>query len=184
MTDRLPPLEPRQQRFVDEYVIDFNGTQAAIRAGYSRKTASSIATENLRKPAIQAAIRDRMATISARCEVTAARVVRELAVVAFSDMRSFVEWGPGGVTLKAADGLSDEDARCVSEVSQTDSATGGSVKFKLHDKMKALTDLADRIGIDQTMMRRLYPDLDAEARKARVLTLLKGAKARAKAANE
>ena len=52
-------LNPRQDRFVDEYLLDGNGTQAAIRAGYSPKTAYSIASENLRKPDIQQAIAER-----------------------------------------------------------------------------------------------------------------------------
>lgn len=49
-------LSPKQQRFVDEYLVDLNATQAAIRAGYSRDTAGSIGHENLKKPEIQAAI--------------------------------------------------------------------------------------------------------------------------------
>ena len=49
-------LNPKQQRFVAEYLVDLNATQAAIRSGYSQKTARQIATENLSKPAIAAAI--------------------------------------------------------------------------------------------------------------------------------
>lgn len=56
-------LTQKQQRFVDEYMIDSNATQAAIRAGYSRKTANRIATENLSKPVIAAAIRARAEAI-------------------------------------------------------------------------------------------------------------------------
>jgi len=54
-------MTEKQQRFCDEYLIDLNGTQAAIRAGYSKKTAAVIATENLRKPNIQEYIEKRMA---------------------------------------------------------------------------------------------------------------------------
>ncbi len=49
-------LTPKQQRFIDEYLIDLNATQAAIRAGYSPRTARAIACENLAKPDIQEAI--------------------------------------------------------------------------------------------------------------------------------
>lgn len=52
-------LTPKQQRFVDEYLIDLNATQAAIRAGYSRATARVIGAENLTKPAVAAAIATR-----------------------------------------------------------------------------------------------------------------------------
>jgi len=51
-------LTPKQQRFVEEYLIDLNATQAAIRAGYSEKTAYSVGHENLKKPEIQKAIEE------------------------------------------------------------------------------------------------------------------------------
>lgn len=54
-------MTAKQQRFCDEYLIDMNGTQAAIRAGYKEKTAAVIASENLRKPNIQEYIEKRMA---------------------------------------------------------------------------------------------------------------------------
>ena len=54
-------MTDKQQRFCDEYLIDLNGTQATIRAGYSEKTARNIASENLAKPDIQRYIRERMA---------------------------------------------------------------------------------------------------------------------------
>lgn len=53
-------LTAKQKRFIDEYLLDLNATQAAIRAGYSEKTAKEIGYENLTKPHILAAIQDRM----------------------------------------------------------------------------------------------------------------------------
>ena len=53
----MEKLTAKQARFVSEYIIDFNATQAAVRAGYSEKTAYSIGTENLRKPEIEKAIK-------------------------------------------------------------------------------------------------------------------------------
>jgi len=52
----MQTLTPKQARFVQEYLIDLNATQAAIRAGYSERTAKQIATENLSKPIISKAI--------------------------------------------------------------------------------------------------------------------------------
>ena len=49
-------MTPKQSRFVEEYLIDLNATQAAVRAGYSKKTARAIASENLAKPNIQEAV--------------------------------------------------------------------------------------------------------------------------------
>ena len=57
----MAKMTPKQQRFCDEYLIDLNATQAAIRSGYSKKTANRIATENLSKPVIKAYIAERMA---------------------------------------------------------------------------------------------------------------------------
>lgn len=70
-------LTPLMARFVDEFLIDLNGTQAAIRAGYSEKTARQIAAENLSKPVIQAAIAAARARQQERTEITADRVLRE-----------------------------------------------------------------------------------------------------------
>jgi phage terminase small subunit len=64
------PLTPKQEQFVEEYLIDVNATQAAIRAGYSKKTAHVIGTENLRKPAIAAAVAEAQADRTERTNIT------------------------------------------------------------------------------------------------------------------
>lgn len=71
-------LTPRQAAFVREYLVDLNGTQAAIRAGYSEATAGSIAEENLKKPEIKAAVEAGMAARAAKVEVTAEMVLAGL----------------------------------------------------------------------------------------------------------
>ncbi|MBQ1952343.1 MAG: terminase small subunit [Alistipes sp.] len=76
-------LTTRQRRFVEEYIVDYNATQAAIRAGYSEGTAGGIGFENLRKPQIQAAIHEELEKQSKRTNVTADRIVQELAAMAF-----------------------------------------------------------------------------------------------------
>src|SRR2546428_632551 len=74
---------PRQARFVEEYLKDLNGTQAAIRAGYSAKTANEQAAQNLAKLSIQQAVAAAMAARSARTRVSQDRVLNELARMAF-----------------------------------------------------------------------------------------------------
>lgn len=71
-------LTPKQQRFVEEYLIDLNATQAAIRAGYSEKTAYSVGHENLKKPEIQKAIEEAKKQVSKRTELTVDMVVNGL----------------------------------------------------------------------------------------------------------
>lgn len=61
-------MTPKQQRFVEEYLIDLNATQAAIRAGYSQKTAQQIGAENLTKPVIADAIASKRAGVTASAE--------------------------------------------------------------------------------------------------------------------
>ena len=77
-------LNQKQKRFVLEYLIDLNATQAAIRAGYSEKTAYSIGQENLKKPEIQRAIQSRQVTLQNKLEITQEKVLEELAAVAFA----------------------------------------------------------------------------------------------------
>ena len=71
-------MTKKQKLFVEEYLIDLNATQAAIRAGYSPETAGSIGNENLKKPEIRARIDKAMANRSKRTGVNADRVVQEL----------------------------------------------------------------------------------------------------------
>lgn len=85
-------LTAKQQRFVDEYLVDLNATQAAIRAGYSAATARSIAAENLTKPNIAAAVSAAQAERAKRTGITADRVLEDLARVAFGDVRKLVEY--------------------------------------------------------------------------------------------
>jgi hypothetical protein len=72
-------LTPKQARFVEEYMIDKNATQAAIRAGYSKKTAQQMGAENLSKPVIAAVIAERAKTISEKAELSAISVLNDIA---------------------------------------------------------------------------------------------------------
>lgn len=84
-------LTAKQQRFVDEYLIDLNATQAAVRAGYSTASAGAIGHENLKKPEIQLAITEGRKAQQARTETTADSVLAEIAAIALADTRELVE---------------------------------------------------------------------------------------------
>lgn len=86
-----PGLEPRQQRFVDEYLLDLNATQAAIRAGYSEKTARQMGTENLSKPAIQAAISQAQKARAERTGISSDALLLQAWQIATADPRELVE---------------------------------------------------------------------------------------------
>lgn len=100
-------LTAKQQRFCDEYLIDLNATQAAIRAGYSKKTAGVIATENLQKPSISAYIEKRMAEKEAELVADQAEVLKYLTSVLRGKSASSVlardEVGADRVIEKAPD---------------------------------------------------------------------------------
>lgn len=140
-------LTPKQQRFVEEYLVDLNATQAAIRAGYSQKTAQEIGSENLSKPIIRQAVEAAVAARSDRTRVTADDVVRELKRVAFLDPRRVLSWGPQGVTVRPSESLSADDAAAVAEASQTVTEAGGTVRVKLADKLRALELLGKHLGM-------------------------------------
>lgn len=146
MTDSSP-LTAKQQRFVEEYIVDLNATQAAIRAGYSAKTAEQIGYQQLQHPSVSAAIAQAQLERSKRTEITQDRVLEELALIAFSDMRQFAEWGPRGVHLLDSATIAPEAARCVGEVRETVTQHGGSKGFKLHDKVAALEKLGRHLGM-------------------------------------
>lgn len=151
-------LTPKQVQFVAEYLIDLNATQAAIRAGYSAKTANRIASENLSKPDIQAAIQDAMQRREERTEVTQDRVLRELAKIGFADIRKAVQWGASmpvvdeetgdvtlanGISLVPSDKLDADTAAAISEVAQT----RDGLRVKFHDKRAALVDMGRHLGM-------------------------------------
>lgn len=151
-------LNDKQRRFVDEYLIDLNATQAAIRAGYSAKTAGQIGDRLLKKVQIQAELSERMKAREIRTEITQDRVLNELAKIGFSDIRKAVKWGDGllvanpdtgeleianGIALISSEDIDDDTAASISEVSQT---TQG-LKVKLHDKRAALVDIGRHLGM-------------------------------------
>ncbi len=85
-------LTPKQQRFVDEYLVDLNATQAAIRAGYSAKTAHSMGAENLIKPEVQKAIQAAQAKLSASLNITQEAVLKRLWSIATANPNELVRY--------------------------------------------------------------------------------------------
>jgi phage terminase small subunit len=93
-------VSPKQQRFVEEYLVDLNATQAAIRAGYSPRSANANAARMMVDASIQSAIATAMAERSERTQVTADMVLKELAVLDFSDVTNYDIDDNGNVKLK------------------------------------------------------------------------------------
>lgn len=161
-------LSPRQRRFVQEYIVDLNGAQAAIRAGYSKKTSKWVAWSNLKKPHIEAAVRAEMEARMERTRVSGDRVIRELERIAFADIRKYAVEGKASLELKTIDQLTDDEAAAVVELSG--GSKGGGFRLKLHDKKKALDALARHTGLFTP--RRAQPENPhAEAERIREVIL-------------
>lgn len=95
----MRPMTPKEARFVSEYLVDLNATAAAVRAGYSPKTARTTAQEVLLKPHIAEAVEKAKSTRLARVTMTQDQVLDELALLAFSSVTNYVLDGSGNVVL-------------------------------------------------------------------------------------
>lgn len=156
-------LTPKQELFVKEFLIDLNATQAAIRCGYSKKTAGQQGEQLLKKLEIAQAVRSAMEKRSGRLEITQDRVLLEYARIAFFDIRKlYREDG----TLKAPGEWDDDSAAAVCglevleefEYSRGERELIGHVKkVKTVDKKGALDSVAKHLG----MFRESVGDEDA-----------------------
>lgn len=148
-------LTPKQQRFVDEYVIDLNATQAAIRAGYSARTAKAQGSRLLTNVDLRAAVAEKQGKIAAGLGVTVERVVSELAKIGFANMHDYMRVGPDGDPYLDFGKLTRDQAAALIEVTVEDFTEGRGedarnvrrVKFKLADKRASLVDLGKHLGM-------------------------------------
>jgi phage terminase small subunit len=141
----MSKLTPKQAKFCEEYLIDLNATQAAIRAGYSAKTAEKIAHENQRKPEIQARVEELRQLQQERTQVTADRVVEKLWKIATFDVRSVVTWDEvKGFEFKPIEDW-DESARTVMGLAGT--SNDGKPKFRAESKLSALESIGKHLGM-------------------------------------
>lgn len=160
-------LNPQQERFVEEYLVDLNATQAAIRAGYSEDTAYSQGGRLLKHVEVGKAVADAMAQRSVRTRVTADRVLTELARIGFGDIRSVVAWRANTaetgkededgvpetrafneVELIGSDLIDHDAAAAIAEISQ---GKDGALKIKMHNKVSALQEIGKHLGIAQKL---------------------------------
>jgi len=127
----LDALNPKHRRFAEEYVVDFHGTKAAIRAGYSKKSARIQASQLLANPNIMAAVQFLMQKVSAKLELTSERVLQEIARSCFSDVRKL--YSRRGRRLKPHE-LDDDTAAALAGYELKD----GVLKVRFCSKTEAL----------------------------------------------
>jgi len=150
-------LTPKQERFVEEYLIDLNATQAAMRAGYSAKTAHSMGPRLLVNVEVSAAIAEKRAELSARTNITQDMVIAELAKVGFSDLRKILTKDG---SIQSPHDWDDSTAGAISSMEVVSRSSGtdedGNREFeyvsriKTWDKLSALDKLGRHLGMFQS----------------------------------
>ena len=158
-------LTDKQAAFAREYVIDFNASAAALRAGYSQRTAGRTAAELMQDARVQAEIQRLTAAKAARASMEADEVVEQLVNIVMSDISDVMTWGmseveddeglpitlPNGdailrpnVTVFNSADLPRRITGAIAEVSMTDK---GTFKVKMHDKGAAIDKLMRHLGM-------------------------------------
>jgi phage terminase small subunit len=140
-------LSLQQQRFCDEYLVNFNAFKSALNAGYSENTARKC--ELLHLPKVQAYLQDAMQRTSERLEITHDMILRELAKVAFANMGDYYD---ENAVLKPMNQLTGDQKAAISHyqlidcVGEYGERAGELSKIKLHNKMAALDKIAKHTG--------------------------------------
>lgn len=159
-------MTPKQQAFVAHYLVDRNATQAAIRAGYSPKTAASIGEENLKKPEIRAAIDAGLNDLAARVGITAEAVLRERKRIAFFDPRQLLDSEGNPKPLQELDADTAAAIAGLEVVQMTGGeATPGVLsyvkKYKLAAKDTSLAALEKYLGLHEKPIRFALPKIES-----------------------
>jgi len=143
-------LTPKQAKFIEEFLVDLNATQAAIRAGYSKETAKQIASENLTKPDVQDALQKHFKRRQEKFEITEERIVKELAAIAFGHIGLVAEWGEEYMNAIPKEHM---DVEAMKYLDSVEKITIGEdvekvvVKTLANQKVKSLQLLGEHLGM-------------------------------------
>ncbi|MCJ7587525.1 MAG: terminase small subunit [Candidatus Aminicenantes bacterium] len=166
----MKKLGPKQARFVEEYLVDLNATQAAIRAGYSRKTAEAQGSRLLRNVKVADAIATAQAKRSERLEITADMWLRELWLIGRSDLKNYMDIDPdtGAIRAKGFEEMPEGTSRALEAIKENrvikEDADGNKstvydkVEFKLHSKNQALEMIGKALGFLKEKFEHSGPD--------------------------
>lgn len=151
-------LTPKQEQFCQEYLIDLNGTQAAIRAGYSAKTGHEQAAQLLAKLSIQARIAELRQSQQERTQLNADWVIDRLRKIADFDIRSVCTYSvESGWQFKP---IAEWDESAFATITLQGVDKNGNPRIKAESKAVALESLAKHIGMYQTEIQPIrFPDL-------------------------
>lgn len=156
------PLNPKQLRFVQEYLVDTNATQACIRAGYSPKAAKVTGSRMLANANVGAAVRWLQQTVAERLGITVERVLLERKRLALHDIRKLYDEKGNLLPVHQL----DEDTAAalasveVDEITAGDTTIGQTRKVKLADKDKSLAALEKHLGLYKDEARSSIPGIN------------------------
>ena len=145
----------KQRRFIEEYPVDFNATEAAKRAGYSKKTAYSIGSRLLKKVEVQQEIQKAVTRLSNKADVTVERILKELAKIGFANLGDYFHITPEGEPIIDLSDITEEQSAALQEIVVEDFKDGRGdnsrdvrrVKIKMLDKCPALDKLGKYLGM-------------------------------------
>ncbi len=137
----------RIQQIVREYLVVLYAAAAARRCGYPAYLAAARGSKLMARKDVQAAVKQAMAERAARTEITADRVVREYARIAFADPRRLFAWDDKGLRMVPSEAISDDDAAAVMWVSIGGDKGRHAQRMRMHDKQRALDALARHLGV-------------------------------------
>jgi phage terminase small subunit len=140
-------LTQRQRRFVEQYLILGNASEAARRAGYTEGSAKAAAARLKTSPAIVKALAEANAARIQRTRIDAARVIEEVARLSFVDLASLLDWSGDELRLRAPEEIAPEDRAALAQVTLSASKSGKRVTVKLFDKLRALQILMTHLGL-------------------------------------
>jgi phage terminase small subunit len=186
----MQKITAKQARFVEEYLLDANVREAARRAGYNQMVGYRL----MRRPEVAEAIARDQDARAARMQVSADRVIAELAAIAFSDISRVVSWGDPDL-VPGADGEADEAAtpgrapgyrlrrsetlapETVAAISEFHRYSHGALRLRMHDKLPALLLLGRHMGlfgpgaVTKAQLRQQEREAEQETRRRRLAEL-------------
>lgn len=139
----MAKLSDKQARFVEEYLIDLNATQAAIRAGYSTKYADRKGHELIENNRVSEEISKAMAERSRRTGVNQDRIIQELAKMAFVNIDDIFDFEKGKIKPDA----SKEDLACIESIKIKKTDTGDEIQVKMASKTRSVELLGKHLGL-------------------------------------
>ena len=150
-------MTPKQAMFAHQYLIDLNGKQAAIRAGYSEKTAEFQASNLLRLIKVQKLITELQAKSREHCDITKEEVLRELSAILRANIKDYLSFDGTKIKFKSFDELSDRQMKAIESIKET----RNGIEIKLHGKSWSIDRICKILGFDMPQdMNIMFENMD------------------------